>query len=514
MGRYILVHDIGTTGDKAVIFDVDRHDIVASATVEYPTHYPHTLWAEQKPEDWWSAFAESTKMLLKVVNPSEIEAISFSGQMMACLPVDRDGNALRNAIIWMDQRSINEVEFIRTTFTDYEFYSVTGNRLSPTYPIAKILWLKRNDPNTYNRTYLFLQPKDYIVARLTGTFQTDFSDASLTAMLDIFKRTWALNILNEIGIDSDKLPPIKPSTAIVGEMNSDVAHSLGFPHRPPIVLGCGDGVCTAVGACVTDVYDSYTYLGASAWLSLISNNPLIDKSMRLFNMVYIDPYLYTPVGTMQTAGAALRWFRDNVFLLEKFASSIVDISPYELIDREAEKSSVGANGLIFLPYLMGERAPWWSSYARGVLLGLTLSHSHSDVARAVLEGIALNLGLIMVSFLENDVDVKEPVALVGGGAKSSLWPKIISNVYNRRVAVLRYREEVAALGAGITAAYALKIYSSLREAKNVNKPLQIYSPTESEVTIYKKLLEIFKRSYLALEEVFREIDTLYKSTSP
>jgi xylulokinase len=136
------------------------------------------------------------------------------------------------------------------------------------------------------------------------------------------------------------------------------------------------------------------------------------------------------------------------------------------------------------------------------------------VARAVLEGIALNLGLIMVSFLENDVDVKEPVALVGGGAKSSLWPEIISNVYNRRVAVLRYREEVAALGAGITAAYALKIYSSLREAKNVNKPLQIYSPTESEVTIYKKLLEIFKRSYLALEEVFREIDALYKSTSP
>jgi xylulokinase len=511
MGRYILVHDIGTTGDKAVVFDVDRYDIVASTVVEYPTYHPYSLWAEQKPDDWWSAFVESTKRLLKIVDPRDVEAISFSGQMMACLPVDRRGNALRNAIIWMDQRSVNEVEFIRTVFTDYEFYNITGNRLSPTYPIAKILWLKRNEPNIYNTTYLFLQPKDYIIAKLTETFQTDFSDASLTAMLDIVKRTWALDILNEIGIDTDKLPVIKPSTTVVGEMNSDIAHSFGFPHRPSIVIGCGDGVCTAVGAAATDIYDSYIYLGASAWLSIISNTPLLDKSMRLFNMVYIDPALYTPVGTMQTAGAALRWFRDNVFLLEKSLSNILDISPYELIDREAEKSSVGANGLIFLPYLMGERAPWWSSYARGVLLGLTLSHSRNDIARAVLEGIALNLGLIMMGFLENDIDVKEPVALVGGGAKSRLWPRIFSSIYNKKIAVLRYREEVAALGAGITAAYAVKIYSSLREAKNVNRPLQIYSPIASEAAIYRKLLEIFKRGYLALDEVFKEIDSLYRS---
>ncbi|MEM4465102.1 MAG: FGGY-family carbohydrate kinase [Ignisphaera sp.] len=508
-GRYILVHDIGTTGDKAALFDVENRVIVDSTIVEYPTYHPRPLWAEQKPDDWWNAFIESTKRLLKKVNPDNIEAISFSGQMMACLPVSRDGDALDNAIIWMDQRSTEEVDYIRGIISEFDFYSVTGNRLSPTYPVAKILWLKRNRPTLYSRTHLFLQPKDYIVARLTGTFQTDYSDASLTGMLNITKKNWATEILNEIGIDTGKLPTIKSSTEVVGEVSSDIAHSIGFSNRVPVVMGCGDGICTAVGASATELHDSYIYLGASAWLSTITSEPVLDKSMRFFNMVYVEPTLYTPTGTMQTAGAALRWFRDNIFLVEKMAAELSDISVYELIDREAEKSLPGAKGLFFLPYLMGERAPWWSPYARGVLIGLTLSHTRSDLARVILEGVALNLGLIMLSFIENNIAIKEPIALVGGGAKSRLWPRILSSVYNRRIAVLKYREEVAALGASITAAYAIKIYSSLRESKNINNPLQIHSPIPVEANIYRKLLDLFKKSYLVLDEIFREIDNLY-----
>ncbi len=509
-GRYILVHDIGTTGDKAVLFNVENQSIVDSTIVEYPTYHPKLLWAEQKPDDWWNAFIESTKRLLKKVKPDDIEAISFSGQMMACLPIDRNGNALDNAIIWMDQRSTEEVEYIRNKFGEYDFYSITGNRLSPTYPVAKILWLKRNRPALYNGVYLFLQPKDYIVARLTGTFQTDYSDASLTGMLDIRKKGWALQMLQEIGVDVDKLPIIKPSTAVVGEIDSNIAHGLGLHHRLPVVIGCGDGICTAVGATATDPYDTYIYLGASSWLSTLTSEPILDKSMRFFNMVYIEPTLYTPTGTMQTAGAALRWFRDNIFLLEKLTANLLGISEYELIDREARRSPPGANGLLFLPYLMGERSPWWSPYARGVLIGLTLSHSRSDIARAILEGVAFNLGLIMLSFIENGIVIKEPIALAGGGAKSSLWPEVFSNVYNKEIAVLKYREEVAALGACITAAYAIKIYSSLRESKYINTPQQLYRPTPTEVNIYRKMLDIFRRSYLALNDIFKEINYLYR----
>lgn len=508
--RYILVHDIGTTGDKAVLFDVENRVIVDSTIVEYPTYHPRPLWAEQKPSDWWNAFIESTKRLLKRVNPDNIEAISFSGQMMACLPVSRDGDALDNAIIWMDQRSTEEADYIRGVINEFDFYSITGNRLSPTYPVAKILWLKKNRPTLYSRTHLFLQPKDYIVARLTGTFQTDYSDASLTGMLDIRRRSWASQILSEIGIDVDKLPTIKPSTEVVGDVDSNIAHSLGFRRRVPVVIGCGDGICTAVGATVTDLYDSYIYLGASAWLSSLTSEPILDKSMRFFNMVYVEPTLYTPTGTMQTAGAALRWFRDNIFILEKIAAELSGISAYELIDREARRSPPGAGGLLFLPYLMGERSPWWSPYARGVLIGLTLSHSHSDIARAILEGVALNLWLVMLSFIENGIMIKEPIALVGGGAKSSIWPEIFSNMYSKQVAVLKYREEVAALGACVTAAYAIKIYGSLRESRYTNPPQQLYYPTPSETNIYRKVLDIFRRSYLALNDVFKEIDSLYR----
>jgi xylulokinase len=510
MGRYILVHDIGTTGDKASLFDVDKGEIIASTLIEYPTYHPRPLWAEQKPSDWWNAFVESTKRLLKSVNLGDIEAISFSGQMMAALPVDKSVNPLRDAIIWMDQRSTEEVEFIKSVISEYEFYKVTGVRLSPTYPIAKILWLKRHATDIYNRTYMFLQTKDYMVARLTDTFQTDFSDASLTSMLDITKRTWAFDLLSQIGIDTDKLPEIKPSTSIIGEMKSDIAHSLGFPHKPLIILGCGDGISTHVGAAATELHDSYIYLGGSAWFSMLSTKPIIDKSMRLFNMVYADPSFYAPVGTMQAAGTSLKWFRDNIFTLEKLIADTADMSAYELIDRIAGKSPIGANLLIFLPYLMGERAPWWSSYARGVLLGLTLSHNRNDVARAVLEGIALNLGLIYMAFTENNFEAKEPVALVGGGAKSRIWPKLFASILDKKIATLKYREEVGSLGAAIVAAYAMGIYNSLKEAKNINKPSEIYSPIADEAITYKKLLNVFRKSYLALEEIFKEIDALYK----
>lgn len=317
MSRYILVHDIGTTGDKASLFDVDKYEIVASIVFEYPTYHPYPLWAEQRATDWWNAFVESTKRLLKLVNPIDVEANGFSGQMMAAFPVDKNGNPLRDPIIWMDQRSVDEMEYIKSVFTEYGFYKITGLRLSATWPIAKILWLKNHQPEIYEKTYKFLQSKDFIVTKLTGTFQTDYSDASLTGMLDIYKKKWAENLLSEVGVDIDKLPDIKPSYAVVGEVESNVAHSLGFPHRPLVVVGCGDGICTHVGSAATELYDSYLYLGGSAWYSVLSTEPLIEKPMRNMNMVYADPAYYAPVATMQAAGTSFQWFRNNVFTAER-----------------------------------------------------------------------------------------------------------------------------------------------------------------------------------------------------
>lgn len=506
-GPYVLVHDLGTTGDKAVLFDVEKGAVVASALRSYPTTHPRPLWAEQDPDDWWRAFTETTRELLRTarVDPRDIEAVGLSGQMMACLPVDRGGRHLRRAIIWMDQRSVSEAERIREVVGEWEFYRVTGNRISPTYPVAKIMWLRRHEPRIYEEAHLFLQPKDYVAARLTGSFYTDYSDASLSGMMDASRRTWAVEMLEELGIDPGKLPEIAPSTQVVGEVTSRAAEATGLARGAPVVMGCGDGACATLGAGAVGVGDAYIYVGASAWLSVTARGPVFDRAMRTFNMAHVDPELYSPIGTMQTAGASLRWFRDNVFLIEKAAAEALGLSPYQLIDREAEGSTPGARGLLFLPYLMGERAPWWSPYARGVLIGLTLSHSRRDIARAVLEGVAMNLGLVARALGENGVAIGEPVRMIGGGARSTLWPRIFSGVLGRRVAVLRYPEEATALGAAVAAAVGTRLYTSLREILRVNPLDRIYEASREEVELYSRLLKVFEKAYRSLEPVFRDL---------
>lgn len=511
-GPYILVHDIGTTGDKAALFDISSGIIVASVIESYETIHPGTLWAEQDPLDWWRAFKISTQKLLKTtgINPNDIVAVSFSGQMMACLPINKNGDPLSKAIIWMDQRSIRETEYIKHRIPENEFYRITGNRLSPTYPIAKILWLKSNRPQIYENTYVFLQSKDYIVMKLTNTFQTDYSDASLSGMMDIAKREWATDLLDELGIDSNKLPPIKSSLYIAGEVTIAASKETMIPCGTPVVLGGGDGACATLGARAVEPGDTYNYIGASSWISIVSNKPLFDPKMSIFNMAHIDPKYYSPIGTMQTAGASLKWFKDNIFLLEKISAEYIGLSPYELIDREASQSPPGSNGLIYLPYLMGERSPWWNPYARGVIIGLTLRHTRNDIARSILEGIGYNLKIILDVFKENNIKINEPIVLIGGGARSKLWPEILSSIYNYTTALVKYPEESTALGAAITAATAVRYYKDLTEIRRVNELVEIKKPDPNAIKIYEKMYKVFIKSYQSLLNVFTDLTKIFE----
>lgn len=508
-GPYILVHDLGTTGDKALLLDLDRRAIVASATYEFRTIHPNQYWAEQDPEEWWRGFIETSRNVIHSagVKPDEVIAIGFSGQMMACLPVDGNGHHLRNAIIWMDQRSVKEADEIRSVIGEERFYRVTGNRISPTYPVAKILWLKRNEPHIYEKARYFLQAKDYIASRLTGEFFTDYSDASLSGMMDISKRCWAEEVLSELSIDIEKLPRILSSTSIVGEVDNRVAKDIGVRGGVPVIIGCGDGACATVGAGAIDKGDAYICLGSSAWLSVTAEKPIFDIHRRLFNMAHVDPQLYSPIGTMQTAGAALKWFKDNVFVIEKVAAEVLDLSPYEIIDKEAQLSPPGAHGLLFLPYLAGERAPWWSPYARGVILGLTLSHKRSDIARAVLEGVAMNLALIAQIFNENNIQLSEPIYMIGGGARSEIWPQILASILGHTIAIPRYTEEATALGAAIVTAIGIKQYRSLKEIHSINPITRIFKVSEKDRDVYLKMVEIFRKAYLVLEPLFKEISS-------
>jgi len=505
---YLLAHDLGTTGDKATLFDLEGR-LIASVLKEYEVKQPKPVWAEQDPEDWWIAFKSSTRDLLRKskIDPEDIKAISFSGHMMGCLPVDKDGKPLRSSIIWMDQRSVEETNLIIEKFGLQGFYEVTGNRIGPSYTIAKILWLMRNEPNIYEKAYKFLQSKDYIIFRLTGEFVTDYSDASLAGLLDIRRRDWAYELLEELKIEVDKLPELHSSITVVGELNHLVAEELGLKPGTPVIIGGGDGACAAAGAGVVRLGQAYNYVGASSWISIASDRPLIDPKMRIFNFWHLDPDLITPTGTMQCAGNSYRWLRDELCWWEVKKAEEQGVDPYEIMDAEARKVEAGAEKVIFLPYLMGERSPWWNPNARGVFFGLALGHKRRNLIRAVLEGVAFNLKIILDAFEEQGIEI-ENIRMIGGGAKGKLWREIMACIYGKRVLVPEYLMEATSLGAAMAAGVGIKEYKDFGLAEKI---VRIVAEEEPDPQLHKKyeaLYEFFKKLYLTLIPLYDELSSL------
>jgi xylulokinase len=507
-GEYILAHDVGTTGDKATLFDLDGR-LVASTLKEYSLKQPEPTWAEQDPEDWWAAFVASTREILKnsKVHSDEIKAIGFSGQMMGCLPVDKDGNPLRSSIIWMDQRSVEQANLIRERVGERAFYQITGNRISPPYTISKILWLKENEPKTYERTYKFLQSKDYIVFKLTGEYVTDYSDASLAGLLNVNKRQWAYEILEELQIPVDKLPRLCASIEVIGGIEPSVAKKMGLKPGTPVVIGGGDGPCAAVGAGVVRPGYAYNYVGASSWISICTEKPLIDPKMRIFNQWHLDPNRVSPTGTMQAAGNSYRWLRDEVCQPETTDAQRLGVDPYVVMDSEAGKVEPGAEKVLFLPYLMGERSPWWNPNARGVLFGLALGHKRRHLIRAVLEGVSFNLRIILEAFEEQGVNI-ENIRVIGGGAKGELWRNIMASVYGKTVLVPEYLMEATSFGAAIAAGIGVGAYKDFGVAEKLIKIIAINKPNLILHRRYIVLYEFFKRLYLTLVPLYDELASL------
>ncbi|MDX1521091.1 MAG: FGGY-family carbohydrate kinase, partial [Anaerolineae bacterium] len=387
MGNYIIAHDLGTTGNKATLYDKEGQ-LVGSAFAGYGTDYAHTGWAEQNPEDWWQAVCSSTRKLVgdTRVKPADIACVTFSGQMMGCVPLNRKGLPLRKAIIWADQRSVAQERWVGERIDPGRVYQITGHRLSASYSLNKILWVRDNQPDIYELTHKFVHAKDAIVTRLTGQFVTDPSDASGMNLYDLQAGDWSAQILDATGLEADKLPAIHQSIDVVGEVLPAVADDVGLAAGTPVVIGGGDGACASAGAGVVREGAAYNYVGSSSWIAMASQKPIVDPDQRTFTFAHVVPGMMMPTGTMQAAGASYQWTRDHLGWLEQQAAEALDLSPYELMNLGAETSPPGANGLIFLPYLLGERSPRWNTRARGAFVGLTIRHTRADMIRAVLEG--------------------------------------------------------------------------------------------------------------------------------
>jgi xylulokinase len=502
MKNYILAHDLGTTGNKATLYDQEGR-LVSRAFHGYDTGYAYTSWAEQDPEDWWRAICVSTRELLQQtgVRADDLACVVFSGQMMGCVPLDKNARALRKAIIWADHRSVEQESWVGERVSPEEVYRITGHRLSASYSLCKILWLRTHQPDIYRVTYKFVHAKDAIVARLTGVFVPDPSDASGMNLYDLEQGKWSERIIEATELDPAQLSDLRQSIDVVGEVLPEVAEEVGISAGTPVVIGGGDGACAAAGAGVVSEGTAYNYIGSSSWIALASGKPIYDPNYRTFTFGHVVPGMVMPTGTMQAAGASYQWTRDQLCSIELQAAQTLGISPYELMNVEAENSPVGANGLIFLPYLLGERSPRWNPFARGAFIGLTIRHTRADMIRAVLEGVTMNLRVILDAFRSQGTQI-EAMRVIGGGARGRFWNRIMADVYGMPVHRLTIVEEATSMGAALAGGIGVGLYPDFGMIEKMNQTAEIIEPDPSARAAYEKIYPIFEAAYQALVPVF------------
>lgn len=500
MKQYILAHDLGTSGNKATLYHPDGR-MAASCIHEYPTYYPAPGWVEQNPEDWWEAVCVSTQKLLEQsgISAGEIEVISFSAQMMGCLPVNRMGKPLRPMIIWADTRAVEEEAFLKERIGEARGYEITGHRLSASYSAAKLLWIRNHEPQVYQQCRWMLHAKDYIVFRLTGNILTDYSDASGTNLFDIRKKCWSEEILSALGIERAMLPEPYPSSQIGGRVTQEAAGLTGLLEGTPVVIGGGDGSCAGVGAGVAAEGEVYQVLGSSSWISMASKEPYWDPEQRTFNWVHLDPELYFPCGTMQAAGYSYSWYRRELCPLESRQAKETGESSYELINAGIKTTQPGAGGVLYLPYLLGERSPRWDADVRGAFLGLSVSTSKEELSRAVLEGVGYNLRVILESLKQGRP--LDGLRVIGGGAKGEVWLQILADIFQMPLEVPVYLEEATSLGAAVCAGVGVGIYPDFSVVRKINPVVRQIQPQKALAQRYDELYRIFNQAYESLREV-------------
>ncbi len=436
----LIAHDLGTSGNKASLHSEDGR-LLAAATASYPTHYAADTTSEQNPGDWWTAVVAATRQLLadSGVRPGQVDGICVSGQMMGLVLLDAAGEPVRPAMIWSDQRASAEASALAGSFGADEAYRITGNRVAATYTLPKLVWVRDHEPENYARATALCMAKDYVNLQLTGRLATDHSDASHTGAYDLTAGDWSAPLLAAAGVDAALWPEIVASTEVLGTLTPVAAEELGLLPGTRVVTGGGDGPMAAVAAgCVSPVSPGYVCLGTSAWYACTMPAPLLDAEQRWFNLCHVVPGLFTPTATTQTGAGSIQWAADALG---------GEAAVAELI--EASAGVVAADeGLYFLPYLIGERTPWWDPKASGVFLGLRMHHRRPQLARAVLEGVGYSLALCMQPLRGDAADTG--IDVIGGGAASDTWLGLLADIWGVPVRRRSVTNQANSLGAAVT----------------------------------------------------------------
>ena len=504
--KYWLGIDIGTGGSRALLVTSDG-EVAAGVTAAHEDIIMHQpLWAEQRPENWWAAAQQAIRGVLAKAGASgdDVAGVGLSGQMHGLTLLDADDNVIRPALIWCDQRSQEQVDWINSTAGAGMVLDQTANPVLTGFTAPKLLWVRDHDPESYERVRHVLLPKDYVRFCLTGDYASDVSDASGTALFDVVKRRWAMPLIEKLGIDAAVLPNVVESAEQTGTISAAAAALTGLTAGTPVVGGAGDQAASAVGNGIVETGMVSCTIGTSGVVFSHLDEPAYDPQGRVHTFCHAVPGKWHIMGVTQGAGLSLQWFRNNLGGDFVARAEAEHGDAYDLMTAEAAGAPAGCEGLQWLPYLMGERTPHLDALARGGWVGVTAKHTRAHLIRSMVEGVTFSLKdcLGIIESLGAEVSV---VRASGGGAKSDFWRGILAGAFNKPIATLR-TQEGSAYGVALLAMVGTGEYSSVEESCNaVIREQQRLTPDAELAATYAQTYPVFQGLYTALKDSFQRM---------
>jgi xylulokinase len=502
-GPYVIGCDVGSQGTNAALYAADG-TLVAEAYEAYEVAFPHPTWAEQDPRAWTAAMHATVARLLKQVpeGPGAVKGLSFGSQLDGMVVCDRNGRALRPAMIWMDRRAEAQAAALAARIPRAEFYRRVGANLDSSHAVFKALWVRDNEPEVFAEAAAFMPPGSYVLREAAGVLAVDWSNASSLALLDPRTRTWSAEVLEAAGIEVGSLPELAAGTQPVGKVTTAFAEATGLSPDTVVVVGCGDEMAATLGAGVFAPGEVCDVVGTAEPVCAASAEPREDPTMLVECHPHADPDVWLLENPGFVSGGSLRWWRDQFAPVEREAEARGQGDAYELLTAAAAAVPPGAEGLIHLPCMQGAMAPEWNGAARGVFYGLTLAHSRAHLTRALLEGSAYALRDILEAMRDAGLETRR-LTIVGGGAKGALWRQIKADVTGLPVRVPT-SVETTATGAAILAAVGSGVHASVADAVAafVSYQPEEEMPDPERQQRYEEAYRRYRELYFALKPVF------------
>jgi xylulokinase len=504
---YFLGIDLGTSAVKCILVD-ESGKVKGSHSTEYPLQQPKPGWAEQNPEDWWEGTKVCIRELMQqsAARGQEIKGIGLSGQMHGSVFLDKDLKVIRPALLWCDQRTAKQCDWIEQTVGKEKLGKLTGNKALTGFTAPKIIWLRENEPENYKQIAHLMLPKDYVRMHLTHSFGMDVADASGTLLLDVANRTWSKEVANLLDIPMEWLPPLYESNEIVGHLHADAAQDLGLDEGIAVVAGGGDQACGAVGVGVVQKGIASVALGTSGVVFVHDDQYEVDEENRLHSFCHGVPGKWHRMGVMLAAGGSFQWWKNHFAYeeLQQAANEGKDV--YEYLVALAETAPLGSEGLLFMPYLTGERTPYPDPKARGSFIGLNLRHSKAHLTRAILEGITFGLRDSLELMKESSVEIRE-LRVNGGGARSRFWRQMIADIFGYPVVTVNSTDGPA-YGAAVMAASGVLNQDITSLCNDWIKVVDRVEPNAANQEKYETYYKIYRSLYPTLKETFHQLSDL------